>query len=192
MLMNLTIDRKNAKTINASFDRIANELINHYCLNLQGTLYTFTEIEFYYFDKAHHPDKYSHKHNYGTGKWRFHLQGLDISLGHMIEDGHFTSYGGILIRGLKSGKYYINGPKRILAHIFEKLGEVEITGKEFGITTSKNEKVTIYKSFRKGLSERYPEFNQLAYRYYHSIDEWNPLHVPPSEKKGIVKSSVKL
>ncbi|MES2131602.1 MAG: hypothetical protein V4506_04575 [Bacteroidota bacterium] len=192
MPLDLTINQKNAKTVGASFDRIAEELINHSQLNLQGILYTFTEIEFYYFDKATHPDKYTHKHSYNSGKWRFHLQGLDISLGYITEEDNFVSYGGILIRGLKSGKYYINGPKRILALLFEKFGDVEIPHKEFGIVPSKNNKVTIYKSFRKGLSERYPEFNQLAYRYYHSIELWNELHVSLSEKKGIVKSSVRL
>jgi len=192
MALDLSINRKNTKTISSSFDRIANDLIHHHQLNLQGTVYTFTEIEFYYFDKESHPDKYSHKHSYAVGKWRFHLQGLDISLGYEPEGEDFISYGGILLRGLKSEEHYINGPKRILAHIFEKLGDIEITQKEFGIVTSKNSKVEIRKSFRKGLSERYPEFNQLTYRYYHSIEHWNDNHVTPSEKKGIIKNSAKL
>ena len=120
------------------------------------------------------------------------MQGLDISLGYEAEGDDFISYGGILIRGIQSGERYINGPKRILAHIFEKLGDIEKTQKEFGIVPAKNPKVEIRKSFRKGLSERYPDFSQLAYRYYHSIDQWNDNHVPPSEKKGIIKHSVKL
>ncbi len=192
MALNLSINRTNTNTVSASFDRIANDLINYYQLNLEGTLYTFTEIEFYYFDKHTHPDKYSHKHSYAAGKWRFHLQGLDISLGYETEGEEPVSYGGILLRGLRSGTHYVNGPKRILAHIFEKLGNVEQTHKEFGIVPAKNANIEIRRSFRKGLSERYPNFNQLTYRYYHSIQHWNDLHVPPSEKKGIIKNSVKV
>lgn len=191
MPLDLTINRENTQTISQSFDRIANELIHYYALNLQGTLYTFTEIEFYYFDRTLHPDKYSHKHSYESGKWRFHLQGLDISLGHETEDDQHTSYGGILLRGITTGKRYINGPKRILFHIFETLGDIELTHKEFGIVPVKNPDVQIYKSFRKGLSNRYPDFNDLTYRYYHSIEQWNDSHVSPSEKKGIISKSVK-
>ena len=68
MALDLTINRKNKAAISNSFDRIAHELIHYHQLNLEGTLYTFTEIEFYYFDKAYHPDKYSHKHSYALGK----------------------------------------------------------------------------------------------------------------------------
>ena len=192
MPLNLTINRETIQTIGQSFDRIAHELIHQYALNLQGTLYTFTEIEFYYFDKASHPDKYSHKHSYERGKWRFHLQGLDISLGHETEHAEHASYGGILLRGIKTGERYINGPKRILSHIFESLGNTELIYKEFGIVPLNNPGIQIYKSFRKGLSDRYPEFNDLTYRYYHCIEHWNDLHVSPSEKRGIISHSVKL
>jgi len=194
MKLSLDIDRKSSATITRSLDRIAKDLIENWQLNLQGTHYHFTEIEFYYYDKASHPDKYSHKHAYSVGKWRFHLQGLDISLGYEKEDGseEFSSYGGILLRGIQSEKEYINGPKRILAHIFKALDDVEETTKIFGLVKSKNSKVQIYKSVRKGLSERYPDYNLQKYRYFHSIDSWNINHVPPTEKKGIVKKSVKV
>ncbi len=192
MPLNLIIDRKDAQTINQSFDRIAYDLIHHYKLDLQGTLYTFTEIEFYYFDKESHPDKYSHKHSYESGTWRLHLQGLDISLGYKTEEDNHISYGGILLRGIKCDEYYINGPKRILTHLFERFGGIEQPHKEFGIVPGTNPKMDIYKSFRKGLSERYPDFNNLSYRYYHSIEQWNINHVSPSEKKEIITSSVKL
>lgn len=194
MKLNLDIDRKSSATITSSFDRIAKDIIENWQLNLQGTLYHFTEIEFYYFNKVNHPDKYSHKHAYSIGKWRFHLQGLDISLGYEKEDDsdEFISYGGILLRGIRSEKEYINGPKRILAHIFKALDNVEETNKVFGLVQNKNPKVQILKSVRKGLSERYPNYNLQKYRYFHSIDSWDINHVSPSEKKGIVQHSVKL
>ncbi len=127
MKLKLDIDRKSSATITRSFDRIAKDLIENWHLNLQGTLYHFTEIEFYYFNKSNHPDKYSHKHAYSFVKWRFHLQGLDISLGYEKENGseEFSSYGGILLRGIQSENEFINGPKRILAHIFKALDDVE-------------------------------------------------------------------
>lgn len=194
MKLNLDINRKSSVTITQSFDRIAKDLMENWKLNLQGTLYSFTEIEFYYFDRGSHPDKYSHKHNYMIGKWRFHLQGLDISLGYQKEEGteEFSSYGGILLRGIKSGSEYINGPKRILAHIFKALDSVEDIRKEFGMVEDRNSKAQIFKSIRKGLSERYPDYNTQKYRYFHSIESWNMNHVPLSEKKGIVQNSVKL
>lgn len=194
MKLNLDINRKSSVTISQSFDRIAKELIENWQLNLQGTLFSFTEIEFYYFDRVSHPDKYSHKHSYMVGKWRFHLQGLDISLGYEKEDGteDFSSYGGILLRGIKSETEYINGPKRILAHIFKALDSVEEIQKEFGLVNHQNPKVQIYKSVRKGLSERYPDYNTQKYRYFHSIESWNVNHVSPSEKKGIVQNSIEL
>lgn len=194
MKLNLDIDRKSSATITQSFDRIAKDLIENWQFNLQGTLYSFTEIEFYYFDRASHPDKYSHKHSYMVGKWRFHLQGLDISLGYEKEEDtdDFCSYGGILLRGIKSQTEYINGPKRILAHIFKALDSVDKIQKTFGLVEQKNSKVQIYKSVRKGLSERYPDYNTQKYRYFHSIESWNVNHVPLSEKKGIVRNSIKL
>ncbi len=194
MKLDLSINRSSSETIVNSFDRIAKELICNWQLNLQGKHYTFTEIEFYYFDKALHPDKYSHKHAYATGKWRFHLQGLDISLGYETEEGSgdFKSYGGILLRGIKSTTEYINGPKRILAHIFKTLDNIEETRKEFGLVKQKQQTTEIFKSYRKGLSERYPEFNRLHYRYFHSISNWDDTHVPPSEKKDIIKNAIRL
>ena len=194
MKLNLDINRKSSAAITQSFDRIAKDVIENWQLNLQGVLYSFTEIEFYYFDRASHPDKYSHKHSYMIGKWRFHLQGLDISLGYEKEDGteDFCSYGGILLRGLKSKNEYINGPKRILAHIFKALDSVEVIHKEFGLVQKRNPKVQINKSVRKGLSERYPDYNTRKYRYFHSSELWNVNHVPPSEKKEILQNSIKL
>ncbi len=152
MSLELIINSKNEKTILVSFNSIPKNLFNNFPLNRQGTLYNFTEIEFYYLNAVTHADKYSHKHSCGAGKWRFRLQGLDILLGYQKEDGYYLSYGGILIHGIAFKQKYINGPKRLLASIFEQLGNINET-KKIGLIRKKSTPHEIIRSTRKGLSE---------------------------------------
>lgn len=128
--MNFCIDDNN---IEQSFDLIAKELLNEHVLRVNDHEFEFTEIEFYYYKEGVHKDMYTHKHLRKAGEWRSHNQGLDITL-----EGNAEQDGGILIRGLKHGEKYINGPIKALGLIFESMGSVQntssmvLTGKNLG------------------------------------------------------------
>ena len=89
--------------IEESFDKIATQLLLGYILKVNDWEMEITEIEFYFFRYGDHEDKYTHKHSMDEGMWRYHKQGLDITLQWSKEQD-----GGILIRGVKDGDNYIN------------------------------------------------------------------------------------
>lgn len=131
------------------FSRIANNLLLSKKMVINQVSYRFTEIEFYYHSSIH-PDPYTHEHSLEAGKWRFHNQGLDITL--KGKEG----YGGILIRGIeKSGdkKTYINGPRRVIFEITKYLNPVHELNNVFGIEDADSENHDIFECFRQGLKE---------------------------------------
>ncbi len=111
-MVDLTID---IAQVEQSFDRIANDLIRYHALVVNGKVFRFTEIEFYYYHKPGHEDEYTHPHQRAAGEWRFHSQGFDLTL----EGDEKTKDGGILIRGLYAetsendevSAAYVNGPR---------------------------------------------------------------------------------
>jgi hypothetical protein len=177
--LNLDIDNNSEEGIKDSFDRIAVDLINNWDLKINGAVFSFTEIEFYYFLKGVHEDTATHEHKFDSGVWRWHQQGLDIAL-----QGNDQSDGGILLRGIKSENKYINGPKRILHLIFERFGDVTEVNKEFGLIPKKvPTNLSIYKTRRHGLSAKQEnKFIEAPYRYYTDIDAWDIKHKSVSEK----------
>ena len=180
--LDLTINSDSITSIEASFDRIAEDLFTNWNLKVNGTLFTFTELEFYFFKYNIHEDNATHEHDYKEGEWRFHSQGLDITF-----PATECSDGGILIRGLKSENEFINGPKRTLEKIFRQMNSVSEIQNQFGlIQAEKKQDVKIYKTFRHGLSKSQDnEFKNAYYRYYSDIDKWEKKHVPESEKGKI-------
>lgn len=119
------------------FLRISQYLLNDCILVINKKEYRLVEIEFYYTDD-HHNDPFTHQHEIqrDKGKWYFHragsniaknsgssearhgykngtFKGLDISIGNSI------SYGGILIRTIKSliDGSLIEGPSLTVDHI---------------------------------------------------------------------------
>src|ERR1035437_6802829 len=145
----LDIEKNSKETIKTSFDRIAIDLINNWGLKINQDIYSFTEIEFYYFLTNIHEDNATHKHDFDEGHWRCHSQGLDITFQASESD---KSDGGILIRGLKHKNKYVNGPIRILGLIFENFGQVTTLNKEFGLVPIINPTASIiFKTKRHGL-----------------------------------------
>lgn len=187
--LNLKIDIRTRETIKYSFDRIAKEIITGWQLKIDNELFSFTEIEFYYFCEAVHEDNSTHEHNYDEGLWRFHSQGIDITF-----QSTDISDGGILIRGLKSEKGYINGPRRILETIFKTFNSVTNIQHQFGLVSeSSTIPVTIFKTTRHGLSKTEQNaFNNYPYRYYTDLVNWDNKHVSESEKAKIELNSKKL
>lgn len=103
----LQINDSNSETINESFGRIAQKLMNDFKLQVADKYYRIIECEFYYHSK-NHPDPYVHGHKRQKstkGEWYFNGSGLDITLAD--ESG----FGCILIRGIAEVKG--NNPFRI-------------------------------------------------------------------------------
>jgi hypothetical protein len=78
-----------------SFDKIAKDLILNRAISVNGYLFSFIDIEFYYHHE-NHPDGYTLKHDRPKGELEIHRFGIDLSLGKTGENG----YGGVLICGL--------------------------------------------------------------------------------------------
>ena len=188
--LDLTILPETKASIQASFDRIARELLTNWSLRVNANLFSFTEIEFYFFLKEIHEDNATHEHNYDQGLWRSHLQGLDITF-----QSTEISDGGILIRGLKNeNNNYVNGPKRVLEAIFKGFVPVMEINQQFGLVpTSVPSSVPVFKTNRHGLSGK--QDNLLIkepYRYYTEIDNWNLKHINKAEKERIQQASMAL
>lgn len=187
--LNLKINTNTKETIQSSFDRIAKEIISDWQLKIDNELFSFTEIEFYFFCEAVHEDNSTHEHNYNEGLWRLHSQGIDITF-----QSTDISDGGILIRGLKSKKGYINGPRRILETIFKIFSSVTTIQHQFGLVCeSSASPCAIFKTTRHGLSKSEQNtFNDYPYRYYTDLANWDNKHVSQSEKAKIVLNSTML
>jgi hypothetical protein len=191
--INLTIDITSKETIQISFDRIAQDLILNWQLKINDILFSFTEIEFYYFYKGIHEDNATHEHNYEQGSWRFHNQGLDITF-----QSTDISDGGILIRGLKSEnkseKEYVNGPRRILETIFKNLNPVAVIQQQFGLSPKiMTNSIEIFKTGRHGISTTQKNlYSDALYRYYIDLAGWKNTHVSLSEKAKIKLKSLRV
>lgn len=186
-MLNLDIVTESRTTIQQSFDRIASELIHGWHLKVNNTIYSFTEIEFYFFMTDLHQDTATREHNYDKGLWRFHQNGLDITFQSLD-----NSDGGILLRGLKTESDYINGPVRVLEHIFRQMDSIVLLNKEFGLIEKKvPTQEYIYKTKRQGLLDN-PEndFKEELYRYFIDLEHWNKRHINPIERERIKKDAI--
>lgn len=157
--MNLEITNKENPI--TDFRRIAEHLMNECILIVGDGRYRFTELEFYYFNKAKHADEYSHKHKMQQkkGYWYFHGSGLDITFG----DQEF--YDGILIRSIKNLKIqslkesFINGPIVCIQALFSNFGPIDTSNKfDFCIKEAKSvvislDKEEVYSCSRVGIDE---------------------------------------
>lgn len=156
----------NDSDIEQSFDLIAKELLTEYVLRVNDHEFEFTEIEFYYYKKGVHEDNYTHKHMRKAGEWRSHNQGLDITL-----EGNAEQDGGILIRGLKHGNKYINGPRNAVGLIFGSMGCVTDTSKIVLMQKDLGQK-SILKTFRHIPNKiQDKEYHFKKYRYLTDLDK---------------------
>ena len=118
MHLNLNI---NENDISGSFQRIANELMNKWVIQVDAKRYRIAELEFYYWSELH-KDPYVHKNELQkkSGKWYFHGSGIDLTFG---DNG---SYGGILIRAIYDfkGKNYVYGPLNCITELFSNLPNI--------------------------------------------------------------------
>ena len=87
--------------------KIAEELLNHYCIQCGKEKYYFAEVEFYYFDQNRFNKKWNEvtyeRDGYNSGDLFYHLSGMDICFNsHLFKiNGRKSGYGGgILIRSI--------------------------------------------------------------------------------------------
>jgi hypothetical protein len=96
--------------IDESFDKIAAYLFNDCEIHINGTVYYFDVLEFYYYGDKH-PDKNTHGYKYKDSKG-YHKQKTSNRLcfhdrgrgGVDLTFGDSNSYGGILIKGIRNAK----------------------------------------------------------------------------------------
>ena len=90
----------------ACFKRIAEDLINNYCINCDGKEFYLAEIEFYYYQDNSNGKKkmpwnmvtYA-RTGKSAGKLFYHLSGVDICFDSSYKNGS-AQFGGILIRSV--------------------------------------------------------------------------------------------
>ena len=151
-------------------------------LNINGQIASLVEIEAY-LHSASHPDPYVHQNqdqkNYAT--WYFHkhkngtykggtFKGMDLILGN--EKFFF----GILIRTIRVGDNVIEGPCNCVNYILKTCGKdtvkdlvdsngIDVTKGLVTLIKSDSVNSNIISGPRIGLSDKYPEWKDVKYRY---------------------------
>lgn len=156
----------NEDKIDDNFQRIANDLLNNWVLNVEDALFRIAEIEFYY-KGENHIDSYIHSHDLQRhkGKWYFHGSGIDITFGNE------TSFGGILIRAMVNiqSKEYFYGPLVCVQELLRNFPTIFNTKINFGLIPAEKGQLFYEKLIRAprvGLKpENNPEMWNKFYRF---------------------------
>lgn len=173
------------------FNKIAETLLNTTILVIKDRKFRICEIEFYLYSRDH-PDEYSHKnqdslsygvftfHRYHNGTYRSGTwKGLDIAFGDLSQNKHC----GILIRSIQdmADGVLTEGPCLSVNKILSILGSSTV--KEY--MKDRKDLIPIYNDNedfrlehdsnlihhviscgpRVGLSDKYPEYKNLPYRF---------------------------
>lgn len=169
---------------------LADVLLNKTLINVNNKKYRPCEIEFYYKGTGHE-DLYTHCsneqrmkckfyfHKYKTGSYKSGTyKGMDITMSP-DDDAYF----GILIRSLcdQENNEFIEGPCKSVNKILEQYGFTEVkefvngkqlpldiydtSNKFYVINTNDLKQEKIYKGPRIGLSDKYPDYQNINYRY---------------------------
>jgi len=160
------------------FDSLANLLMNNHRIKSGDSVYSITEIEFYFHSKEH-ADPYTHcdDEQFTCCKWYFNGMGLDLTFGNKDKKIH----GGILIRGIKKPEdkpVYIDGPSNVLKELFS-CYEDAFTAKS-GIcliefpNENNTDKSKLYRAKRVGLplkKEDPSNFRDKKYRYIADLNK---------------------
>lgn len=160
---------------NPFFKRAENLMFGH-AWQVGQKEFSFTEIEFYSKSVDGGGDPYTHGNaeQLKSDTWYFHGSGIDITFGNE------HTYGGILIRGIKSydadGKaHYISGPIRVATEVFSAIGQTGIQQLDFGlIKLEKPLQGTIYSCPRVGLNPKIDA--DYANKHYRFIMDICPEH----------------
>jgi 3-methyladenine DNA glycosylase Mpg len=172
--------------------KIADAILNSYILMVDGKEYRVAEIEFYIktdFQENGHVDSYTHgdPNQKRFAKWYFHrypngsykggtYKGLDLTLGNK------KTYFGVLIRAIydEDTGTIVEGPCKVVNKILEHYNCTDVAQymndkkdplnarntRNFYLKRKKNLAVEdIYCGSRIGLSDRYPEWRDVKYRF---------------------------
>ena len=175
----------NPNDVENSFDRIAKELLLSYAIVVNDIQLSITEIEFYYFRNDCHEYNYTHPHDRDAGEWRFHKQGLDLTL-----KGNTEQDGGILFRGVKHNEEYVNGPILTVQKIMQCLGSA-FNPSTIYLNSKIPVKAEIWKTFRElsrnKISENTKDYLEKPYRYLVDIKQ---LKLANKVKDEILKNHI--
>jgi len=150
------IENLSKDSIIESFDRIAKDLILNRAISVNGYMFSFLDIEFYYHHE-NHPDGYTMKHIRPKGELEIHRYGIDISLGNQEKEG----YGGVLICGLydRSSKKPIPKPQ-VIRDLYNQIRMGENKLELVEIKSPWNE---VFKSTRQHLGDPGTDKNRQDY-----------------------------
>lgn len=169
-----------------NFSYLADILLNKTSFLINKQKYRLIEIEFYYRNEEHN-DEYVHSHpnqkEFGVFYFhRFHtntykggtFKGLDIAL------GSDNTYFGILIRSIqRPDGIIIEGSCNIVTEILSqyqvdsileltKNQQLSILSNDIGLILQRDDSLkseSLYKGPRVGLSDKYPAFKNVKYRF---------------------------
>lgn len=131
LIQNITQNKASSLDMQDIFYDCANNLMNNYQIKINNKFFDLLEIEFYYYDKKTHPDKYTHRNEMQKHslQWYLHRFNNSIALkggtrkGLDITFGTNNTFGGILVRAIRNTinddeKY---GPSLTVDKIMEEL-----------------------------------------------------------------------
>lgn len=178
------IDNSSKESIIRSIERIAKDLILNKAISVNGYLFSFVDIEFYY-RHENHPDKYTLDHFRPKGELELHQFGIDISLGRIGEDG----YGGILICGLydKVKDQFIPKPQ-VIKELFN---QIKMGANQLMLVEHKSPFGKVFKSRRLklGNTRNLPDKQNFVNSLYKYIAKDEGILKKYKGKEAILRSS---
>lgn len=155
----LQIKNNNEQAISDSLLDLAEDLILNKALLVNDALFSFIDIEIYYWH-LNHQDGYAKgvKHNRPFGEFEMHQYGIDLSLGNNEQEG----MGGILIRAIydfKTGERYQKSEVKQIIFNNLHIGENTIR-----IVNRKMPWKKFFQSKRLHLGEHANEQNKIRYK----------------------------
>jgi len=172
------------------FDTLAHLLMNFHGIKSGDSIYTITEIEFY-FHAEEHADPYTHcdDEQFTSCKWYFNGMGLDLTFGNKDKIIH----GGILIRGIKKSgdkPVYINGPSNVLKELFSCFEDAFKARSGIYLIELPNEnnvnESELYRAKRVGLTQKKEDSNNFRDRKYRYIADLNKEHKFKGKEEVII------
>jgi len=167
---------------------IADVILNERKLLINGKLHDICEIEVY-MHHDEHSDPYVHCHPEQSTQGNFYFHRASLKVGAKYKSGTFKGvdltygfeniYAGILIRSIKDSEgKLITGPCNVVTYIlqcYEVNSIDELTngeqmsfssnGRDLLLVKTDKEDNTLYKGPRIGLSDKYPEWRDIKYRF---------------------------
>lgn len=175
----------------ACFKRIAEDLINNYCINCDGKEFYLAEIEFYYYqDNMKEPWNMVTYARTGknAGELFFHLSGVDICFDSSYENGS-AHFGGILIRSvIDEEKKLVTGPLNckdlFLNTCSNRMPILERIKKRIG---HKNHCLSTRRLLgKKDMAENIDDSFNLCF-YDGNIKDWNTINERYDKKTNLIK-----